>query len=862
MDNHSRVLPMLALILVATLPVRSGFATDEAKQVGNPPQALTADDRKLLERLLTEFIFDPQGSEFVATAVKIPTAWGDDVEGFKIGWRVHDKVRQADRVCFIDGDSLVLTAGARVEKVDFFALCRKRYEEKKTPTADDDFREIFRKMQLTAVGMFETPDLVNAVWLRRLGKDNLAAIALQQARQPFQKAPDFEFPGEKQPPTADGRMIASLKRQLAESAYLTMVHSYMVRADEQALANGQRLFKLYPEHAKILHQADAVVAELHRRKNVGTFGKTPAEKLPKESDTWSVPKKLAYLIDALDEVDARQWAQPGGVALGWDWRVKALVGIGEAAVPGLIDAVEHDERLTRSVEFNRDFRLGRTVLPVRRAAFVAVLSILRVCSLDPTEEGWFVNLLDDKEKIQKTVAQLRAYWKANRGLALDERMMKVLTNPKASDNACREAAWNLVSSEDGYVEGPLGIKLPPSGNPPPAVAKFQNPTVGEAILAVFDRVMLDQEIRARKGGDYYSGPLPGVEGAYLGRLAALHDKRLAAEFHRRYNAAHTLHKRMVWAIAAHASGDAGPLVELAGNFRDGMLIIPGHDLGEKVREGEVGTTDLMDLIGCFTKIDLPETDRALFAATDSKHPLHDRIAQRIAATRPGTSPHSGEPFLEHPFCLAFLRRDLDNHAPTGGTYQIRGKSLDLGGPNYQSSSTLPEFLLDPATRRESAPELVCDRAAVLIDEIVFGMPLVHPLRKDHDERLKEMIALLDRYQGRFRRSSSTERQITGWQTPFIAGTATSGKSATVEDVKTGGAIFNLSGAGRPASIKLPAVGLLKQTQKDAKPEQVLIAQAEIDSEGKTVYGIIGRHFMRAAKADELTDIKAIEPPAR
>ena len=302
-------------------------------------------------------------------------------------------------------------------------------------------------------------------------------------------------------------------------------------------------------------------------------------------------------------------------------------------------------------------------------------------------------------------------------------------------------------------------------------------------------------------------------------------------------------------------------VELAGEFRNGTLIIPGHDLGEMVCVGEVGTTDLVDLIGCFTKIDLPETDRALLAAADPKHPLHDRIAEKIAATRPGGSHHFGEPYLEHPFCVAFLRRDLDDHTPTGGTYRIQRNQLNLDGPNYAIGSTVPEFLLDPATRRAKRPELVCDRAAVLIDELVFGMPLVHPLRKDHDKRLNEMITLLDRYQGRFRRSNSTESQVVHWDAPFIAGIATSGKSATVEDVNAGRAIFNLSGASKPASIKLPAVGILKQTQKDAEREQVIIVQAEIDAEGTTVYGIIGRHFMRAAKADELTDIKAIEPPA-
>lgn len=145
MNIQSRIRPLLVLILLANVAVRTGLATDEAKQAKNPSEMLAADDRKLLERLLAEFIFDPQGAEFVATAVKIPTAWGHAAEGFNTGWRVHGKEGQADRVYFIDGDSLALTAGAKVEKLDFPALCRKRYEAKKAPADDNDFGVLVRK---------------------------------------------------------------------------------------------------------------------------------------------------------------------------------------------------------------------------------------------------------------------------------------------------------------------------------------------------------------------------------------------------------------------------------------------------------------------------------------------------------------------------------------------------------------------------------------------------------------------------------------------------------------------------------------------------------------------------------------------
>ncbi|HEX4000582.1 MAG TPA: hypothetical protein VHX65_18685 [Pirellulales bacterium] len=51
---------------------------------------------------------------------------------------------------------------------------------------------------------------------------------------------------------------------------------------------------------------------------------------------------------------------------------------------------------------------------------------------------------------------------------------------------------------------------------------------------------------------------------------------------------------------------------------------------------------------------------------------------------------------------------------------------------------------------------------------------------------------------------------------------------------------------------------MKSDGKAAKLQKVLIIQAEIGPDSKTVYGIVGCHFMRAANADELTDIRPIE----
>src|SRR5262249_44661990 len=65
-------------------------------------------------------------------------------------------------------------------------------------------------------------------------------------------------------------------------------------------------------------------------------------------------RRVAALVRGLQDVDARQWGQPGGVSLNLDGRVLELVKEGEAAVGPLLDCLEGDHRLTRSVQFGRD----------------------------------------------------------------------------------------------------------------------------------------------------------------------------------------------------------------------------------------------------------------------------------------------------------------------------------------------------------------------------------------------------------------------------------------------------------------------------------------------------------------------------
>ena len=191
----------------------------------------------------------------------------------------------------------------------------------KGDTKDD----AFGGMKRTALGLGNEGDLALAAWLYRLGQEKLAAQALAQARQ-------GEGEGEKDP-------RGQLRGALAWSAFAQMIHAYMVRADDEALTHGERLLKRYGDIAdKEYKQARDVVDDLQRRKKAGTFGKTPIIKWPDGADKWDTKKKVAFLIEQLDEVDARQTGQPGGVDLASDTRVLALIELGDVAVPDLIES--------------------------------------------------------------------------------------------------------------------------------------------------------------------------------------------------------------------------------------------------------------------------------------------------------------------------------------------------------------------------------------------------------------------------------------------------------------------------------------------------------------------------------------------
>ena len=144
---------------------------------------------------------------------------------------------------------------------------------------------------------------------------------------------------------------------------------------------------------------------------------------------------VTELINRLDEVSARQWGQPGGVNLAEDPIVAALGAKGDAAAEPLLDAMQNDKRLTRSVSFGRDFFPARNLIPVRSAA-LAAFQIFAQTDAFPAGSG---PQLDAKA--------LRTYWEANRGKTVPERWFATLADDNAGWRRWEEAERRLFDPQ-------------------------------------------------------------------------------------------------------------------------------------------------------------------------------------------------------------------------------------------------------------------------------------------------------------------------------------------------------------------------------------------------------------------------------
>ena len=222
----------------------------------------------------------------------------------------------------------------------------------------------------------------------------------------------------------DEALALATARQLAEAQPKIEAEAAQRGFSRQPYYDSLRHGQQKP-YLDFLEQLPQLLADLERRAKEGHHVSVIESGL---QNITNQTERIAALIRDLDLVQARQWGQPGSVNLPEDPIASALIQEGDVAVEPLLDCLETDKRLTRSVGFGRDFFRGRTVLSVASAANTALQTILQA-------------------GFRGSAPEMRAYWNKYKGMNLNERCYAILNDDSAASRWL-EAAAHITQPEN------------------------------------------------------------------------------------------------------------------------------------------------------------------------------------------------------------------------------------------------------------------------------------------------------------------------------------------------------------------------------------------------------------------------------
>ena len=404
-------LPTILVLLFLTVCV----AVEAGETVAGPPLVVvdwtpptTTIPQQYIDAvkaLLGNGLSDPRGGEFHRFKIKIgDAAWSSPSDHLAYGW-IKAGAKQAVAVDGLTYDM--------VEDLGSASL-----QEFLKPDEKDKWNN--NPMQVDAMNV-----AVPALLLVR-GETALAETGYAR----LNKAMDI-------PVQLFSHLMDRYKMQVAQ--YL------MSREDRQTLPWAERLVMVsvlhgksvlqYPKHASSWQRDPEEPEQIYR--DVVRRAGHPKPPVDLEAiRKLEQPARIAALMDTLDEVAATQWGQPGGLDWSQDPVLKAIAAEKEAVVPALIDVIEHDDRLTRSVSFHRDFFPGRHIATVRTAAWIALNSVWPVAqTVTDTPSG-------------ERAARLREFWARSAGLTPAERWLAVLRDETATPRDWLAAAERLTERAD------------------------------------------------------------------------------------------------------------------------------------------------------------------------------------------------------------------------------------------------------------------------------------------------------------------------------------------------------------------------------------------------------------------------------
>jgi len=407
---------------------------------GLPTHYLTA-----TERLFQQGLADPRGCDYRVIEIGTGSPWSGDGGVVKThGWVLPSRGKPQFAIGWNGLVYPAVSIGTNADlNADVLALATNGFTSWQSALSE-------------GASVFPNPlQGVKGCLLLRLGRTDLATAywsALERRGSDFRNDLARRFSPTNATVSPNGTKLSDADPYLtwagdwAWSLFDRMINAHMRGDEKLALADARLLsaaqprieaecarrgFKRQPywdsrrpnesqPYLTFLDQLPALLADLERRAQSGARVSVITTGVTNITDQ---TKRVAALVRDLDLVQARQWGQPGWVNLPDDPIVSALIAEGDAAVDPLLDCLEHDQRLTRSVGFGRDFHRSRTVIGVRSAADVALKSIL---------QAGFAN-----------AAEMRAYWRRYKDLKLEDRWYAILNDDNARSR-WPEAAANLV----------------------------------------------------------------------------------------------------------------------------------------------------------------------------------------------------------------------------------------------------------------------------------------------------------------------------------------------------------------------------------------------------------------------------------
>jgi hypothetical protein len=494
--------------------------------------------------------------------------------------------------------------------------------------------------------------------------------------------------------------------------------------------------------------------------------------------------------------------------------VKALVQLGDAAVDPLIDCLERDERLTRSVWSEGYMHDKYRILRVREVAFEALSSILKASFVEiPYNTDTFSSL--ERYGYAKAAAKARAYWENRRDLSLTERWYQTLLDDSSSDTQWWEAVRTIIQPDD--AGGRPSTVFPRTATFSVRQAAPENrPLRGEA-LRDGRSPSVSELLERRITRDLRSSP----DGRYDGQLRKV---------------VGSLRWFRVWDAAAAQATAQAALVECLewdakidpDRRRPGTANEFGELISEAMRTNDPAALEcyarwirarpLKDLNSvqakCFSPLWLHREQPAmvelasLFHEPDSIwNPLHTKTFGFLILGQLIESPVVGlAPFQQQ------LLEQLENR-DRAGTIQVRNGGLEMR-PTAGSglNSGLGEGAFDPLLPTHDRPLefRVCDLYASSLGKL-RGAPrceLYWPVEK-RDEAVLAAVAFLRQYGHRLQSPPEVSARygVDGGPANHELWFPPLDHPATHEDVRSGRAIFSLEGAGERRVCKMSELPL-------------------------------------------------------